>query len=68
MLMLYCRRQLHSYNFVPDIINLISEEIHKVITAVLDTSGLEAFFFVSLATVSNRYLRLCLFSSNRFEK
>ncbi len=26
---------MHSYNFVPDIINLISEEVHKVITAVL---------------------------------
>jgi len=34
-LMRYCSRRLHSYNFVPDIINLISEEIHEVITAVL---------------------------------
>jgi len=34
-LMRYYSRQLHSYNFVLDIINLISEEIHKVIAAVL---------------------------------
>jgi len=33
-LMRYCR-QLHSYHFIPEIINLISEEIHKVINAVL---------------------------------
>jgi len=33
--MRYCSTQFYSYNFIPDIINLISEEIHKVITDVL---------------------------------
>jgi len=51
-------RRLHSYNFLPDVINLISE-VHKVITAVLlGNAWVDALFFVHLATVSNKYLGL----------
>jgi len=46
----------------------VKKFIKSLLLCSLETSEVEALFLVNLATVSNKYLGLCLFSSKSFEK